>query len=294
MGMKAQLTDTIKNNGISMTTIAGGKDDIMVNRYIDGDIQNILEGTASVDDVASHVAYMLGHGVEQAPFSSKSVREMFMDPNIERIMLKIVTKEQNAEMLKNTPHRDIHGDLSIISVYRVSDEATCVISNSISQQMGLTPTELLDYAIRNATHEEHIVQGMGEMLAANMGMDPAQATEIFGTDESMLVVTNADKRFGAADIFVDKSLRQQVADKLGDDYYIIPSSIHEVICVRSDSMEPQQAQMMIQEVNATELRPEEILGSHPYLVDAETLKITNPCEVQVQHAADEMRHSIHM
>ena len=43
---------------------------------------------------------------------------------------------------------------------------------------------------------------------------------------------------------------------------------------------------MIQEVNAGELLPEEVLSDHPYLVNAQTLKITNPCEKLVEAVAD--------
>ena len=292
--MQVTLNQIIKNNGVNLTAITGERDGLGTNVYVDHDIQMIMDGETTVEDVAARIAGVLQAQAEEAPFTSSGVREMFEHPETDRILLKVVNRDQNSEMLRTTPHRDIHGDLSAIASYRVSDEASAVITHSIAAQMGMTASEIIDHAIRNASNEEHTVQSMAEILAESMGMSPEEAKMMFGSDDSMIVVTNSDKRFGAGDIFVDKTLREQVAEKMGGDFYIIPSSIHEVICVRSDTMSPEQAATMIREVNANEVRPEEVLSNHPYLVNAETLKISNPCVEQAERVADTVRHSAHM
>ncbi len=294
-GMDVRLADVVKNNGIKLTGISAGSDGLAGTVYIDNDLQMIQDGQATVEDVANRVARKLALAAEQAPFSADGVKEMFDNPDTTRIVLRVVNKEQNAEMLKDTPHRDIHGDLAAIAAYKVSDEGMTVIRNNLCHRMGYTATELLDYAIRNANHGQHVVQSMKEMLAASMGMDPEQAEAMFGADDNnMIVVTNSSKLYGAADIFVDKTLREAVAEKIGGDYYILPSSVHEVICVSADTMKPEEAATMVREVNATQLEPVDVLSDHPYHVDAQTLKITNPCEKMVDMVADAPKHSIHM
>ncbi len=294
-GMNARLMEVTKNNGVSLTAIAAEKNNMLCNYYVDNDIRMIQQHEATVEEVAPVIAGRLQVQAEQAPFSADGIKALLEEPDSTRIMLKVINHDQNVEMLRDVPHRDIHGDLSLISVYRVSDDATAVITNSLAAQMGYTATELLDYAIRNANHEQHVVQSMRDMLAESMGISPEEAQEMFQTDDNtMIVVTNTEKKFGAADIFVDKPMRAQIAEKIGGDYYILPSSIHEVICVSADTMSPEQAAAMVSEVNATQLDPVDVLSDHPYLVNAETLKISNPCVKQEELVADDMRHSIHM
>ncbi len=294
-GIDAQLADAPKINGVVLTAISGGNDGLASNVYIDQDIQLIQNGQATVEDVSARVARTLEVQAEKAPFTSKGVLDLLEHPDPSQITMRVVSSEQNAELLKTVPHRDIHGDLSIIASYKVSEDASTRISNDLAARMGYTATEVIDHAVKNANSEHHVVKSMRDMLAESMGISSDQAEEMFGTDDhTMLVVTNENKFYGAGDIFVNKNLREQVAEKIGGDFYIIPSSVHEVICVSADAMSPEQAATMIQEVNANEVRPEEVLGTHPYLVDAQTLKISNPCEAKMERIADEMKHSFHM
>ena len=292
--LTARLAEVPKNNGVELTGIVAGRDGLDSIVYINQEIQLILDGQATVEDVASSVAKTLETRAEKAPFTAKGVTDLLEHPDPAQISMRVVNREQNTEMLKTMLHRDIHGDLSIIASYKVAEDASTKITNDLAARMGFTATEVIDQAIRNANREEHSVRSMGEVLAESMGIPPEQAAVMFGTDDTMIVVTNDSKLYGAGDIFVDKALREHVAERIGGDYYIIPSSVHEVICVSADAMTPGQAAAMIQEVNANEVRPEEVLGTHPYHVDAQTLKISNPCEAQMERIADEMKHSIHM
>ena len=43
---------------------------------------------------------------------------------------------------------------------------------------------------------------------------------------------------------------------------------------------------MVRDVNATQLEAVDVLSDHPYLVEAETLKISNPCDKQEELVAD--------
>lgn len=59
------------------------------------------------------------------------------------------------------------------------------------------------------------------------------------------------------------------AEKLGGDYFIIPSSIHEVLLVKdTGEMNARDLAAMIREVNATEVAPEDVLTDHAYHYDS--------------------------
>ena len=296
MDLEVRLTDVVKNNDIEKTAIAVRLDGVEANRYIDHDVELILNGQATLNEVASSIARGLKVQAENPMFTASGVLGMFDNPDYTRLQAKVINKESNKEMLKVVPHRDIAGDLTVVPQYKLSDEGVCVINKSIcSEHMHLTGSELLNKAIEGTRNEGAKIRTMLETMAGIMGVPEEDLARTMGVDnETMIIVTNNDNRFGATNIFIDKSVREQVAERFGGDFYIIPSSIHEVICVSADAMSPQQLASMIGEVNATEVSADEVLSNHPYFVDGQSLKISNPCAEQREIVADEMRHTFHM
>lgn len=85
----------------------------------------------------------------------------------------------------------------------------------------------------------------------------------------MLVATNKQKIWGAGLLASDACLKT-IAEKMGGDYIILPSSVHEVICVPADCGDVETFRGMICSVNAECVEAQEVLGNHPYLYEAAT------------------------
>lgn len=251
-----------------------------IARALDDGECSALEATAMlVDLITPQLAKMM-------KVVGEKTRDLMENPQKSKIRLEVVNRSMNEEMLKDTPHRDIGGDLALIGRYQVVDDGSTVISNPLAAKMGMTPNEVVEAGLANMSEEGYQVQSMISIMADMMGMSESEAEKMFGQESGMYVVTNKEKVYGATGIFADKSLRKEVAETIGGDYYILPSSIHECICVSSALMSPEAAKDMVEEVNAGELLPEEVLADHPYLVNAQTLQITNPCESLVEVVAD--------
>lgn len=103
-------------------------------------------------------------------------------------------------------------------------------------------------------------------------MDISEAREmafqmIPDVPDTMFVLTNDTKVNGAAAILNDDT-RQEIADKVGD-FYVLPSSIHETLIIPKDAgMELRDLEQMVQEVNQTQVAPQERLLDHVYEYDA--------------------------
>ena len=85
----------------------------------------------------------------------------------------------------------------------------------------------------------------------------------------MYVATNVSKLNGACILLYDGVL-EKFAEKIGGDFYILPSSVHEVLFVPANGdMDARYLIQMVREVNATQVAPDEVLSDNVYLYHAD-------------------------
>jgi hypothetical protein len=72
---------------------------------------------------------------------------------------------------------------------------------------------------------------------------------------------------GAAVMTMNDKLKE-FSDVIGGDFYVIPSSVHELILFADNDGMACDINEMIREVNTTELSPDEVLSDHVYLYRA--------------------------
>lgn len=74
---------------------------------------------------------------------------------------------------------------------------------------------------------------------------------------------------GAAEIMNQKAM-DEIADKLGGDFVVLSSSVHEVIILPyDDNMDSATLDNMIQEINGGVVSPEDKLSDHAFMYDSE-------------------------
>ncbi len=85
----------------------------------------------------------------------------------------------------------------------------------------------------------------------------------------LYVLSNRRKINGAAVVLYPELLRR-LGEKFGGNYYVIPSSIHEVILLKDAEREDSgYLNRMVKTVNEQQVLPEEVLADHVYLYSAE-------------------------
>lgn len=200
----------------------------------------------------------------------------------ERAVMDLVNTEQNAGLLEKIPHREFC-DLSIIYRYAVEirDESmySFVIDSHFAESAGMTEQQLYDAAFQNTrvllppsvrTMDEII----GEMFGAK-GMPEeligAMAGEI-QTQGAMYVISNQQGYNGAVSMLYEDELHA-LAEKIGTDMYILPSSIHEVIAVPALAGKPEELAEMVTEINMEQVAPEERLSNQVYRYDKNLRKL---------------------
>ena len=150
--------------------------------------------------------------------------------------------------------------------------ATVPITNAMTDMYGLTTEELHKIAIENLNKKTPKIKPMRDILIEMMfpgGFDENDPRAMLIPAENegpeMIIVTNEEGLGGASMILSDKTM-DEVAKKLNGSFVIIPSSIHEVICIPVDEKTDKNAiNEMIREVNTSQVDPGERLSDQAYI-----------------------------
>ena len=185
----------------------------------------------------------------------------------ERIFCKLVNRERNLEFLQNVPYIP-YLDLAITFYYALQDESfgngTVQILWSHLEMWGIREAQLYRIARKNTerTLPERLLEMKDLLGEMTFGMD----VEI--PCLPMYVLTNENRHFGASVILYDHIL-EAAAEKIGGNFYILPSSIHECIIVPEEEVPSvRELTAMVREINRTQVLPEEVLSDRIYHYDA--------------------------
>ncbi len=216
------------------------------------------------------------HGFDTAPaFDMESLTNY--DSMKEHLSMQVVATERNAEMLKNIPHKEIE-DMSVVCRFIVSSDkegiGSILVTNDVLKSMGVTEEQLFADANKYAPDlRPGEIRGMADVLAEMMGIDVSEFDDRLGSplpggDMPMYVATTRDKTNGAG-IIAYPGFMEMAAEKIGGDFYLLPSSVHEVILVPDrENSDYRELENMVQEVNATQVEPKDRLSDHVYHYDS--------------------------
>lgn len=205
----------------------------------------------------------------------------------DKICYKLVGRNKNSEFLSAVPHRD-YLDLAIVYYLQttITDNgtATVTVTNDLAHIWGVDESELYDLARKNTPRlNRGIVLALSDTLSGCTNTPQAHSIQTYdGYDFStrsseillMYIATNTTKTYGAAVILYD-GLLKDVAEYIScSGIYAMPSSIHEFICIPDTFGSIEYIKQMVQEINSTEVRPDEVLSDNIYHYDAATRELT--------------------
>lgn len=194
----------------------------------------------------------------------------------EKIVFQLINTEQNKDMLAHVPHREWK-DLSII--YRLVTNVdkdgieSAVVRDGLAEKLGLTEEQLFKHAVENTRNIfPPTVRSMNDVMKEIFMADgmPMEAVEmILGevpADRMMYVISNDRGINGAISMLYEDQLHT-LAEQLGTDLYILPSSIHETIAVSVDMGDPEALAQMVSEINMDQVSLQERLSNQVYHYD---------------------------
>lgn len=118
------------------------------------------------------------------------------------------------------------------------------------------------------------VISMREMIAKIKGVD----IDSLPTEPAQAIVRNKEGMFGAINIYNEDCIKQVQEILRTKNFYVLPSSIHEVICIPTEEIEVNDLLKMVTEINQTNVKPEERLGNFVLYYDGDTRQLVKVAE----------------
>lgn len=190
------------------------------------------------------------------------------------LAFKLLHYEMNRELLSKVPHRP-YLDLAIVCYCDIHDprigHGSILIKCEHLELWKITEETLLKDAMENTPRLYPAdFMNMAAVLK-DLYEDPASLLSI---TFPMYVLTNKERLNGAASLLY-KGQMEQIASVLEQDYYVLPSSIHEVIIIpQNKGTDEEYLSQMVDEINHEQLAQEEILSNHAYLYQRDTGELT--------------------
>lgn len=229
-----------------------------------------------LDSIMQQIAKIQTNNKEQLPMdvsmldNYKTVRPM--------LSIQLCDPETNREYLKDKPYTPC-GDLA--AFYRVQiaadDEGTAsaAITEKMMQIWGISKEQLHKDAVQSESIRNPVrlynMEDLISKITFSTGPD-----NLFTRKEPLniglmplYVLTNQNKINGAG-VLAQDGVLERVGRLIGSNFYVLPSSIHEVIIVPDNgNMRLSEMEAMVREINATQVAPKERLSDKVQYYDRE-------------------------
>ena len=287
---KVSINEVIKNNDTHLTgvTIRDEGTSIAPTLYLEQYYEDVNSGNKTMDQALTMMAAVYDDANKNGlDMDTKELVNNLTDydQTKDKIIPRVVNRESNEERLKTIPHTDM-GDLTVtyhVDLGNASDGQMSVqVSNEMMNKYDVSVEDLHEQACANMKEiSPATFKTMAETLAEIMipgfeDMSAEEREEAIGNfdmpDPGMYVLSNDSKSFGAAAV-LDPEVMDKIRNDVGD-FYILPSSVHEVLIVpKREDLKLEDLEAMVQEVNATQVAPNEVLSDHVFEYDPETKEI---------------------
>lgn len=260
--ISVQIYTSIKNNGRERVGINLSEENINISPtiYLEEYYEQFQKNN-SLDNIVENILELY----HEVRFDHSWKTELIQDfSQIQKhIVYKLIHAEKNKETLRRCPHQ-LYLDLAVVFYILIDLNQSGTASILVTYDMVKlwnTDLETLNQ-IANSNIKALLPAELKTMRSVICEL--LEEPMIESVEDCMYVLTNHIRTFGAACILYQGVL-EDIANQLNENFYVLPSSIHEVIIV-PESKSPSRAELeeMILEINETQLSVEEILSNRPY------------------------------
>lgn len=280
---KFEVMQQKKNNGVVRTGIRIDRPGEHLSPVIgmEGYYEEVRQGKP-LADIIKGVADEMQGVLENLPHPEQIKLEDY-DVAKEFLSVQLINTKANRSMLAEMPHRKME-DLSLICILKFSMDGgngTVKVRHEIAEKWNVSEEELFRAALENAQEKDAaILKPMEAVLGEILGIkyetenlleeEPAGKTR--QVKDHAFILMNHTRSMGAA-VLAYPDTMEKISRLFPEGFYILPSSIQEVLIMPKDGQDVKQLGEMVRDVNRKAVEKIEVLSDRVYEYDKERNRI---------------------
>ena len=256
-----------RNNSVILdgVMLQRGNERVAPNIYLNHYYEKYCNGE-SAEQIAEQILVLCEEKREEIlglmrrlDFSPEYVRE--------HLYYRLIGRERNAELLQEIPHRN-YLNLAVVYYWVVYEEGEQIGSIMMTlrqmEHFGWTEEELMQMAQINTPRLFPVLtKGMDEIVGEIL---ECQA-------ELRMIVLSNEKGINGAACLMYPGVLQRLEKVMDGSFYVLPSSIHELIVIPDSGMAAVNLCEMVYCINRTQLPQEDVLSDTVYHYSKETKEL---------------------
>lgn len=269
---KVKENEVTKNN-VTLTGLVFIKDDAPGGPTIYAeDICDIVNSGEPYEDVVRHMAESISASSEMFSALASKFDISDFESVKDRLEIRLIGTDRNKDFLDDLVYREACSGLALVPDfvnYVLDGEMRARVTRGMAREFGVSDEEIISKALENSMKKNPPVFFSMED-AVCYGSDNSRNLLNLDTlpyeKEGMYVLSNTGMSNGACALFYPG-----VADKINDllgDFFVLPSSVHEIIIVPATKGDPVKLTEIIRGANRSVVADQEILSDHLYIFRA--------------------------
>ncbi|WP_313133614.1 DUF5688 family protein [Anaerocolumna sp.] len=289
------VNHVIKNNSIQLDglIILKNGEQITPNIYLNSYFENYLEGE-SIKEIVDKIINIYEETMEEGERETLCIRYELSEMK-SSIIFRLVNFKKNTKLLDEIPHipfldlavtfhclvKDNENGIGTIRITKEHIKNWNIGLEDLTEIARINTPNLLPASIRSMN--EVIIDIMNKEIELqsfeNSNADDNEIMEMLNqmkqdTVTDMYVLSNT-KGINGASCLLYPDVIKELSDQLETDFYILPSSIHEIILVKEDAkIDKNILREMVIDVNHTQVAEDEILSNNIYYYSRERDALT--------------------
>jgi hypothetical protein len=223
---------------------------------------------ADIEYLASEMANM--YSASRNAVSPPQV-DLSYDNVKDKLIVRLLEKSRNREFLANMPYVSVGHGLAVIADINMGEDRggdwRIAVNNNVLDSLDVDIETLFADAMKSS-----VILDPPTLVDMTSALFSPEKTNLLDRDEpiapedvgGMYVLTNTSGSLGAAALFYP-DVKDKAAELIGRDYYILPSSVHEVILVPdSQDIKANELCDMVKQANKTVVEEQDILSDNVY------------------------------
>lgn len=267
-----ETTNVIKRNDEKLIGIIGRTSHALCPTvYVEPFYQNYRQGM-SADEVIDRMAeiFWQEHLSVKSELSIRNNMEDF-EKIKDRLIIVLSSLDMNEQWLKDKCYRPFLNLAATVGILVDVDETSNSIihvKEKMLDMWNVTFEYIFEVAKENSFIESNILfKDIYDVLTLHgISLD---------ADASLLYVATNRNNFMGANLLMNNSFLYEIAEKLQDSFYIIPSSVHELLVLPACQVQDVEGlNLLIQNINDTEVILSDRLSYTLYYYDCTTHKVS--------------------